>query len=146
VEKISIRQLEPKDTPDLVSIYKSITQTPEVDEFEKMINELAKIKSHACFVALSQDRVIGYIVSYYLTVSFGIHKSAWIPMVGVSPEFMGHGIGKRLAETVFDYYKSRGIQAVYTSVRWFDADVLSFFRTLGFNRSEFINLQKRLDD
>jgi len=146
VDKFSIRQLELEDTPALVGIYKSITQSPETAEFERMIKELAQKKSHACFVALSQDRVVGYIVSYYLTVSFGIHKSAWIPMVGVSPEFMGHGIGKMLAETVFDYYKSKGIQAIYTSVRWYDADVLSFFRTLGFNRSEFVNLQKQLDD
>lgn len=146
MENFIIRRLEPEDTAALVGIYKSITQTPDVAAFEKMINDLARIKSHACFVALSQDRVIGYIVSYYLTVSFGIHKSAWIPMVGVNPEFMGHGIGKKLAETVFDYYRSRGVQAVYTTVRWFDGDVLSFFRTLGFNRSEFVNLQKRLDD
>ena len=88
---------------------------------------------------------MGYIVSYLLTASFGIQQSAWIPMFGVAPDYMGRGIGRKMAQVVFDYYKAKGIQSIYTSVRWFDTDVLSFMRTLGFDRSEFINLQKRLD-
>ena len=58
---------------------------------------------------------------------------------------MGHGIGRALAQAVFDFYKANGIQSMYTSVRWYDTDLLQFMRTLGFDRSEFINLQKRLD-
>jgi predicted GNAT family acetyltransferase len=33
-----------------------------------------------------------------LTGSFGIQQSAWIPTFGVDPDFMGHGIGRKLAE------------------------------------------------
>ena len=80
-----------------------------------------------------------------MTASFGIQRSAWIPTFGVDPDFMGHGIGRALAQAVFDFYKANGIQSMYTSVRWYDTDLLQFMRTLGFDRSEFINLQKRLD-
>jgi len=33
---------------------------------------------------------------------------------------------------------------VFTLVRWDSADMLSFFKTLGFDRSNFINLRKTL--
>jgi N-acetylglutamate synthase-like GNAT family acetyltransferase len=57
---------------------------------------------------------------------------------------MGQGIGEGLAKKVFDYYKAEGIQNVYTSVRWDSTDLLSFFKTLGFDRSNFVNLRKVL--
>jgi N-acetylglutamate synthase-like GNAT family acetyltransferase len=84
------------------------------------------------------------MVSYILTFGFGIEKSAWIATLGVNPEFMGQGIGERLAREIFKLYKTMGISRVYTSVRWDSTDLLSFFKTLGFDRSMFINLKKEL--
>ncbi|KKK52214.1 hypothetical protein LCGC14_3107180 [marine sediment metagenome] len=85
------------------------------------------------------------MTSYILTLGFGIEKSAWIATLGVNPEFMGQGIGERLSKEIFQYYKKEGIKTVYTSVRWDSTDLLSFFKTLGFDRSNFINLRKSLE-
>ena len=57
---------------------------------------------------------------------------------------MGRGIGRGMAKEVFKYYQDEGIVNVYTSVRWDSPDLLSFFKTLGFDRSNFINLLKKL--
>jgi hypothetical protein len=43
-----------------------------------------------------------------------------------------------------NYYQAQGVENVYTSVRWDSTDLLSFFKTLGFDRSNFINLRKVL--
>jgi ribosomal protein S18 acetylase RimI-like enzyme len=145
VENLTIRKLKQEDTPAVISIYRSITRKPDVVNFQRAINELVGIDSSACFVADLNGKVVGYMVSYVLAGSFGVQPSAWIPMVGVHPDVMGQGIGKQLAEAVFEYYRAKKIKRVYTSVRWYDADLLSFFRTLGFDRSEFIPLQKQLD-
>jgi N-acetylglutamate synthase-like GNAT family acetyltransferase len=72
-------------------------------------------------------------------------RSAWIATMGVDPDFMGQGIGARLAKEIFAFYRAKGIDNVYTSVRWDSTDMLSFFKTLGFDRSNFINLRKVLD-
>jgi N-acetylglutamate synthase-like GNAT family acetyltransferase len=145
VENLTIRKLKQEDTPAIIRIYRSITRKPDVVNFQRAINELSGIESSACFVADLDGQVIGYMASYVLAGSFGVQPSAWIPMVGVHPDVMGQGIGKQLAEAVFEYYKAKKIHQIYTSVRWYDADLLSFFRTLGFDRSEFIPLQKQLD-
>ena len=145
LENITIRKLNAADADGVLRIYKSIAlQSGDID-IEEVIADRALKGNDACFVAEHEGRLVGFIVSYLLTGSFGIQQSAWIPTFGVEPDFMGHGIGKKLAEAVFNYYKAKGVRNVYTSVRWYDTDVLSYLRTLGFDRSEFINLQKRLD-
>ena len=143
---IVVRKLKSEDTLTIGHIYQSITQASDLIDFQQVVSELADRKTNACFVAEYQGQVVGYMVSYVLSTSFGINKSAWIPMLGVDPEFMGRGVGKKMAKAVLKFYRKQGIQEIHTSVRWYDTDVLSFFRTLGFNRSEFINLQKRLDE
>jgi ribosomal protein S18 acetylase RimI-like enzyme len=145
LENITIRKLNAADADGVLRIYKSITLQSGDINIEEVIADRALKGNDACFVAEHEGRLVGFIVSYLLTGSFGIQQSAWIPTFGVEPDFMGHGIGKKLAEAVFNYYKAKGVRNVYTSVRWYDTDVLSYLRTLGFDRSEFINLQKRLD-
>ena len=71
-----------------------------------------------------------------------MEKSAWIATLGVNPDFWGRGIGESLATEIFSFFKSEGITHVYTSVRWDSPDLLSFFKTIGFDRSNFINLRK----
>ncbi len=74
-----------------------------------------------------------------------MEKSAWIGLFGVDSKYMGSGIGKRLAKEIFDVITERGIKNIFTSVKWDSTDLLSFFKSLGFDRCEFINLCKKLE-
>ena len=144
MENIRIRELRTTDTSDIAGIYSSIVRKPVDVEFTTLIEKHAQSESDVCFVAELDGRVIGFMISYILTFGFGIEKSAWIATLGVDPEYMGQGIGDRLAREIFKLYQQMGIQRVYTSVRWDSTDLLSFFKTLGFDRSKFINLKKDL--
>ena len=64
--------------------------------------------------------------------------------MGVDPDFMGMGIGKYLAQKTFEIYRNLGIEHIYSSVMWDSIDLLSFFKTMGFERSSFINLRKKI--
>lgn len=144
MEDILIRELAIKDVEEISDIYSGIIQKPVKPDFKELIQRHAERKEDLCFIAESGGKVIGFMVSYILTLGFGIEKSAWIATLGVAPEYMGQGIGKKLGEKLFDYYKALGIENVYTSVRWDSPDLLSFFKTLGFDRSNFINLRKQI--
>jgi len=96
-------------------------------------------------VAELDGTVAGFMISYIMTLGFGIEKSAWIATLGVNPKYMGQGIGAQLSREVFKFYQAEGVHNVYTSVRWDSTDLLSFFKTLGFDRSNFINLRKVLE-
>ena len=144
MDNVLIRRLKVEDANDISRIQESITKTPVTDDFKHDIEGHAQNVGEASFVAELQGSVVGYMISYILTGSFGMEKSAWIALLGVDPKYMGQGIGKRLAEEIFEFYEREGIDNIYTSVRWDSTDLLSFFKTLGFDRSNFINLRKTL--
>lgn len=144
MENMRIRRLEKEDAEHIDRIYAAIIRKPVSADFKRVVADHADREDSACFVAEINGKVVGFIISYILTAGFGMTHSAWIPTLGVSPDQMGQGIGAALAQEVFAFYRSRGIENVYTSVRWDSTDMLSFFKTLGFDRSNFINLLKVL--
>ena len=135
---LKIRNFESKDRDGINRIRAAI-------EHESGRGDLKNIEE-AYFVAEREGEVVGYILSYILTGSFGVGKSAWIATIGIDPRFMGQGIGKQLADQTLRHFQKQGIQTVYASIRWDATDILSFFKALGFDRSAFINLKKDTSD
>jgi ribosomal protein S18 acetylase RimI-like enzyme len=144
VDKFQIRRLKVEDAEAIAQIYADITRSPVEPDFKNVVEEHAQSGEQACFVAEHQGKVVGFMISYILTAGFGETKSAWIATLGVDPNFMGQEIGASMAKKIFDIYKAAGIDNVYTTVRWDSTDLLSFFKTLGFDRSKFINLRKEI--
>ncbi|MFC1867621.1 GNAT family N-acetyltransferase [Thermodesulfobacteriota bacterium] len=133
-----------EDAADVGRIQSSIVKKSISIDFKRIIEEQIRSKYVASFVAELQEKVVGFMISYTLSGGFGIDMSAWIAMLGVDPKYMGQGIGKSLAKETFRFYKKLGIKNIYTSVTWDSTDLLSFFKTQGFDRSNFINLRKVL--
>ena len=136
-----LRHLSSDDLNQVEKIQARITRR-EVSSGWK--NRLAQHVDHPDlpgFVAEDGGRVVGFIIGEIKVGEFGVEVSGWIEMVGVLPEQMGSGVGRTLARELFEYYRSRGIYEVQTSVRWDSGDMLAFFQKLGFDRSPFINLQ-----
>ncbi|MGD8256744.1 MAG: GNAT family N-acetyltransferase [Desulfobacterales bacterium] len=142
MDNVEIRRLKKEDAIEISRIYAAITMKPVNEDFKRVVEDHSTRDNEACFVAEIQGKVVGFMISYILTAGFGEAKSAWIAILGVDPHFMGQGIGATLATEIFSFYKAEGIENVYTSVRWDSTDMLSFFKTLGFDRSNFINLRK----
>ena len=145
VKNLQIRKIKAEDASDIGSIQAAITKLPTNIDFRQIIEDQVRKDEDVSFVAEIDGRVVGYMISYIVFGGFGLEKGAWIATLGVDPKFMGQGIGKRLAEEILEVYRKKGINDIYTSVRWDSVDLLSFFKTLGFDRSNFINLRKELD-
>ena len=144
MDNVQIRNLQKNDADEISRIYAAITMKPVDPGFKRVVEEHSQRDDEACFVAELNGKIVGFMISYILTAGFGMPKSAWIATLGVDPNFMGQDIGATLAEEILNYYKAQGVENVYTSVRWDSTDLLSFFKTLGFDRSNFINLRKVL--
>jgi N-acetylglutamate synthase-like GNAT family acetyltransferase len=142
--KIKIRKMVKRDAAQINRIDKAITQTGSSLKLRPIVNEEIGRGTYANFVAEMDGRVVGYMMCYITSGSFGVERCAWIAMFGVHPQLMGQGIGKALAEEIFDFFKGKVVKEVFTTVRWDSTDLLSFFKTLGFDRSDFINLRKTL--
>jgi predicted N-acetyltransferase YhbS len=145
VEGLVIRNARLEDADQISRIQAAITKSSEPMEFGRILREHDAIGEDVSFVAEMEGKVVGFMISYIVLSGFGFEKSAWIAALGVDSRYMGQGIGKKLAQEIFKVYREKGIQNIFTSVRWDSADLLSFFKTLGFDRSDFINLRKQLE-
>ena len=142
--KILIRKMRKDDADEVSRIDAAITKAPSRINFKPIVAEAAKKNSKASLIAEIRGKVVGFMISIITAGIFGTEKVAWISMFGVDPRYMGQEIGKSLAKEIFGHYKEKGVKKIYTSVRWDSTDLLSFFKALGFERSNFINLRKDL--
>jgi N-acetylglutamate synthase-like GNAT family acetyltransferase len=145
VPKVTVRRMKRTDADAVRKIDATITMKPSEFDFERLIGEEVKRTDDASFVAVISGKVVGYMVSYITSGNFGTDRCAWIARFGVEPKYMGQSIGQSMAKRVFKFYKAKGIKTIYTSVKWDSTDLLSFFKTLGFDRSDFVNLRKSLE-
>ena len=144
--RVTIRRMKLEDTKAVSHIYSLITQNTVDENFKKRIQDHTAPDEHeAPFVAELDGEVIGFMISYVLKVGFEAERSAYIATMGIHPKHMGQTIGVAMINEVFDFYKSRNITRVYTSVRWDATDILSFFKTVDFGRSKMINLKRNLN-
>ena len=145
LEKLIIRRLGKQDLTDISKILKALTEKRGTIDYQRAVEEEVKNRDRVSFVAELDSKVVGFLITYILYGGFGLEKSAWIGLFGVDPKYMGQGIGKRMAQEVFKEFKKMDVQNIYSSVKWDSTDLLSFFKSLGFDRSNFINLEKTLD-
>ena len=144
IKNLRIRKIKLEDAPAISIIQAAITKSSASIDFKQVIEKHTHEKGDVSLVAEIDGKIVGYMISYIVFGGFGLEKSAWIATLGVHPKFMGQGIGKKLAEEILDVYRREEISYISTSVRWDSVDLLSFFKTLGFDRSNFINLKKEL--
>ena len=144
--KIKIRKLTARDLPQVVAIQGIITRQKVTAEKIAILKEHIKKEGNISLVAVADKQVVGFLISELMTNSFGLDQGGWIKNVGVLPQYMGKVICQSLASQLFDAYRQKGIHEIFTASRWDWGDLLSFFKSLGFERSNFINLYKKLDD
>jgi len=144
-KELKIRRITLNDAEDIQRIIRAISGDTSDIDFGKVLNHnYGDEESKISIAAEINGRVAGFMISNILYAGFGLDRSAWIVNLGVDPDLMGQGIGKKMAEEIFEIYRQRGIKHIYSSVMWDSIDLLSFFKTLGFERSNFINLCKKI--
>ena len=143
---IKLRKLMARDIPQTIAIHSAITKKKASRKWvRQMVKDHLRKQEGVGFVAEKEGKVVGFIIGEIKGEGFGLEKSGWLEVVMVHPSHMGTGIGYAMAHKLFNYFRKRGIHDVHTSVLWDAVDMLSFFKSLGFDRSTFINLIKHID-
>jgi L-amino acid N-acyltransferase YncA len=138
--------LTARDIPQIIAIHGAITKKKAYRRsVQQTVKDNLRKREGVSFVAEKDGQVVGFILGEKKGEGFGLEKSGWLEVVMVHPRHMGTGIGYAMACKLFDYFRRRGIRDVHTSVLWDAVDMLSFFKSLGFDRSTFINLIKHVD-
>jgi len=138
---LNLRPMTQNDLGDVQRIQARITRQPVPQPWMDMLAEHIDKIYRLAFVAEEGGAILGFILGEIKIGGFGTELSGWLELVGVEPDNMGSGVGASLVEALFGALRERGVQEIYTAVRWDSGDMLAFFKKLGFDQSAFINLR-----
>jgi GNAT superfamily N-acetyltransferase len=150
---VKIQPLSLDNIKDIVRIEKRIEGKLGIIDEERMehLKEAARynIEHSDSMMSLGaelDENIVGFIIGEIKIWEFGIgEKTGWIRILGVDPDFQRLGIGRKLGETLLEHFERRGIKRVRTMAEWYTGDLISFFKSLGFNMLNMIPLEKELN-
>ena len=141
---VIVRPMKEKDIGQAADIHRKVVRrSPDQDinyAIEDLFISFIKKSPKTCIIAEKENKVVGFIVGGIKEWSFGVERSGWIEMIEVNPKFMGEGIGTILGEALIKYFKEENLKEVYTTLKWDSSDLIAFFKSVGFDKSSFINL------
>jgi len=150
---VKIRPLTLQDIPAILNIETQIANTLGIDGKERMehLEETANYHIEQgdpllCLGAEIEGKLVGFIIAETRLWEFGRgEKTGWIKVLGVDPQYQGRGIGRKLGEELLAHFKRNGIRRVRTLVDWYEGELISYFKALGFEILNMIPLEKRLE-
>ena len=95
--------------------------------------------------AVIDGKLAGFIFGEIKFWEFGRgERTGWIKVLGVDQEFQGMGVGHRLGETLLDHFRKKNVRKVRTLVDWYEGDLISYFKSMGFNMLNMLPLEKEI--
>jgi GNAT superfamily N-acetyltransferase len=150
---VKIRPLSLDNIKDIVRIEKHIEGKLGIINEERMeyLKEATRYNIERSDPMMSlgaelDENIVGFIIGEIRIWEFGIgEKTGWIRILGVDPDFQRRGIGRKLGEALLEHFERRGIKRVRTMAEWYTGDLISFFKSLGFDMLNMIPLEKELN-
>jgi GNAT superfamily N-acetyltransferase len=148
-----IRILGMDDLEDILAIEEKIERQLDVPSSERMesLKETAvfHLENNDPFFNLGAEidgKLVGFVFAEIRYWEFGRgERSGWIKVLGVDPEYQGSGIGRKLGENLLAHFKRKNVTKIRTLVNWFEGNLISYFKSLGFDVLNMIPLEKELE-
>jgi len=136
------------DVPAIEKIEREITKSTRTSSLGRNVREqLKRGSADACLAGEVDGRFAGFIVGDIRPWEFGEDRDVgWIKAVGVDPTFQGHGVGKALGDALMKHFRDKGIAVVRTLVEWHAGDMIAYLKSIGFDRSDLIPLERRFEE
>ena len=148
----AIKLLGMDDLEDILGIADKIERQNNQEKAERM----ASLKETAIYQLQYGDplltlgaeidgSLVGFIFGEIKLWEFGRgERTGWIKVLGVDLEFQGMGVGQKLGENLLSHFRKLEVKRVRTLVDWYEGDLISYFKSLGFNMLGMLPLEKEI--
>src|SRR5258706_8220935 len=143
MSEVTIRAAERCDLPELLAIYNHyVSNTPITFDLEprtlaqrqEWLDGFATTGKYRCFVALRDDRPIGWACSARFKEK-AAYDTSIEASVYLSPSESGKGLGRRLYQTLFDALSSEDIHRAFGGITLPNAPSVGLHKAFGFEHA-----------
>ena len=150
----NIRLLKMDDLEDILRVEERIEKEQNLEKTRRMeyLKETAiyHLQHGDPLMNLGAEidgKLVGFVLAETRLWEFGRgEKTGWIKVLGIDPEYQGRGIGRKLGETLLNHFRRKNIKKVRTLVDWYEGNLISYFKSLGFDILNMIPLEKELKE
>jgi len=107
------------------------------NSMEKVFQATLASERDFTFCALCEKRVVGFIAGMKMNNYYHAGEICYVSTLIVDERYRGKQIGKRLLDTVVDYAKNSGCNAVELDANFHRHDTHSFYERYGFHKRAF---------
>jgi ribosomal protein S18 acetylase RimI-like enzyme len=149
---VTIRLLGMDDLEDILRIQQRIVGEQQSENSDR----LASLKDTTVYHLQHGDplmnlgaeidgKLVGFVIGEVRRWEFGRSEMiGWILILGVDPEYQGMGAGRKLGHTLLEHFRKKSVKKIQTLVEWHDGDLISYFKSLGFNLLPMLPLEKEM--
>jgi ribosomal protein S18 acetylase RimI-like enzyme len=149
---IAIRFLGMDDLEDILRIEEKIIKELNSDNSERLVSlkdtTMYHLQNGDPLLNLGAEidgKLVGFIISEVRRWEFGRGgMTGWILILGVDHEYQGMGVGHKLSSTLLDHFRKKNITKIRTMVEWHEGELISYFKSLGFNMLGMLPLEKEI--
>ncbi|MBI4331329.1 MAG: GNAT family N-acetyltransferase [Chloroflexi bacterium] len=142
--KVTIRLMREEDIDGVLAIDRKLRGPKRAISFSDPVTDYVGGQVGISYVARAQDQVVGVIMGRILTLFPSGAKGAAIEVLGVDPDWQGHGIGVKLVKAFEEQCRKKGAARMNVWVMPRDTALKPFFDGMGFEASKFVQLEKEL--
>jgi len=149
---ITVRLLGMDDLEDILRIEEKIIRELNSDNSERLVSlkdtTIHHLQNGDPLLNLGAEidgKLVGFIISEVRRWEFGRGgMTGWILILGVDHEYQGMGVGHKLSTTLLDHFRKKNITKIRTMVEWHEGELISYFRSLGFDMLGMLPLEKEI--
>ncbi|MHA2366054.1 MAG: GNAT family N-acetyltransferase [Candidatus Hodarchaeales archaeon] len=136
---MNIKTLTLEDLALMIDLDYEITGENHKTFFETYIGMFDELT----FGAFEDGKLLGFLLASIRQIAFGQpEKIAYLEMIEVGPSEQRKGIGFTLMREFEKRLKKMEIKRVITIVNWKETNLLSYFKSQGFQMGEMVQIEK----
>jgi ribosomal protein S18 acetylase RimI-like enzyme len=135
---MKIRPFQPADEDGVVALWHACGLTRPWNDPHRDIQRKLSEQPELFLVATEKDALIGSAMA-----GFDGHRG-WVYYLAVSPQQRGLSIGRALMQEAERLLIERGCPKINLLVRSSNAEVIAFYRKLGYTQDDVVSLGRRL--
>lgn len=141
----TIREMVPADLDRIIEIDVKVLGKQRREYWEMKLDLVQTRPQISALVAELGGRVVGFIIGGASRWEYGVPENiGWIDTIGVDPAYQRKGIARILFDEMSKNLKKGGIDTITTFVNRRDWVMLKFFKNLGFQKGDMINLEMEI--